>query len=488
METQSHDTSTRRRSIWIAGVLIAATALLGGAAHVTGRDTSPHNITPPEQIHFTAPGAGPVSFAAQLDRTRVLRGHGGRVRIELLMGARAETPSAVERVPTDLVVILDRSGSMAGEKIEHARAAIRQLISQLTPGDRFALVSYADFARRDLALSAADGRDGLGAWLAAVEAIQPNGGTNMSAGLDAAARVLAHREMSDRTARVILISDGLANRGDARHEGLVDRASRTARGGALLSTVGVGEDFNEYLMTALADAGTGNYYYLRHAVDLASVFAEEFESARTTVASALAVHIEPGEGVRVLDAAGYPLERERGRVTFRPGALFAGQERRVWVTLQVPDGELGEVALGRFWLEYAHAGESASLGLDAAPLVACVADADDFYVGLDDEAWSRSVIVEGYNEVQERVARWVKEGRRSEALDEIERFRSETMELNRMVQSPDVSRQLEFLAEFEDDVEEAFAGEDRDRKQNLLSKSASSEARDARRAGSKRGN
>jgi Ca-activated chloride channel family protein len=488
METQSHDTSTRRRSAWIAVALIATTALLGGAAHVMGDGPSPRRITPPDQVHFAATGAGPVSFAGQLDKTSVLQGRDGRVRIELLMGAHAQAPTAVERVPTDLVVILDRSGSMAGEKIEHARAAIRQLISQLTPDDRFALVTYANSARSDVALGAADGREGVAAWLRAVESIQPNGGTNMSAGLDAAAELVAQCEASGRMPRVILISDGLANQGDASHEGLVRRASRAARGGYLLSTVGVGEDFNEYLMTALADAGTGNYYYLQRAFDLASVFAEEFETARTTVASALAVHIEPAEGVRVLDAAGYPLEQGSGRITFRPGALFAGQERRVWVTLQVPSGELGDVPLGRFSLEYAHRGESASLSFGTTPVVACVADADDFYAGIDEAAWSRSVIIEGYNEVQEQVARLVKEGRKSDALEEIERFRSETRELNEVVQSPDVSRQLDVLAEFEDDVQEAFAGEDQDRKQNLLSKSASSGARDARRAGSKRGN
>ncbi len=61
-------------------------------------------------------------------------------------------------------------------------------------------------------------------------------------------------------------------------------------------------------MTALADAGTGNYYYLRSSENLASVFAAEFDSARATVAPGLDVRIDPGEGVAVLDAAGYPLE------------------------------------------------------------------------------------------------------------------------------------------------------------------------------------
>src|SRR6476661_8401077 len=104
----------------------------------------------------------------------------------------------------------------------------------------------------------------------------------------------------------------------------------------MLSAIGVGADFNEQLMTALADAGTGNYYYVQNAHDLGSIFAREFDAARTTVATGLAVRIDPADGVQVLDAAGYPLEHDGGSVVIRPGSLFAGQERRIWVTVAMP--------------------------------------------------------------------------------------------------------------------------------------------------------
>ena len=134
----------------------------------------------------------------------------------------------------------------------------------------------------------------------------------MSGGLDLGLDAGRARRAAPGARRAsILISDGLANQGDAIARGpRCARAARAARGEYVLSTVGVGADFNEYLMTALADAGTGNYYYLADAATTsASVFAREFDAARTTVAvGARGRRSSRRAGVRVVDAAGYPLE------------------------------------------------------------------------------------------------------------------------------------------------------------------------------------
>ena len=89
----------------------------------------------------------------------------------------------------------------------------------------------------------------------------------MSSGLDAAFAMIDVARTGGRTPRVVLISDGLANQGDASREGLVGRAARAARGEYALSTVGVGADFDEGLMAALADAGTGNFHSWRTRAD-----------------------------------------------------------------------------------------------------------------------------------------------------------------------------------------------------------------------------
>ena len=86
-------------------------------------------------------------------------------------------------------MILDRSGSMQGEKMEFARAAVGELIAQLSPQDRFALVSYSSAAHLSIPLAPASARSRK-IWRREVARIQPNGGTNMSAGIDVALRAV----------------------------------------------------------------------------------------------------------------------------------------------------------------------------------------------------------------------------------------------------------------------------------------------------------
>lgn len=475
---------TKRSHILTAGALLLATALAG----IGVRGFAKTLVQPPPATtatKYAAPASGPVSFRGTLDRNAVLVGGDGVARMELVIAATSEPAVVHSRKPTDLMVVLDRSGSMSGEKIEQARAAVLQLASQLGPQDRFALVTYSDAAEVALPLAPVDER-ASSSWRSRVAEITADGGTNMSSGLDLGLDLIEKARDTGRVPHVILISDGLANGGDPTPDGLSRRARRAMQGEYVLSTVGVGADFNEYLMRALADAGTGNYYFLESSYDLANVFAREFDAARTTVASGLAVQIEPGTGVRVVDAAGYPLEQQGNQITFRPGSLFAGQERRLWVTLAVEPGSAGDIDLGRFSLAYGAGEQRTTLRFSEIPRVARVSDESDFYAGIDADAWSRSVIVEGYNEMQDEVAREVRAGKKDQAKRRLEEFKDKTTAMNARVRSAPVAAQLESLDKLEAEVDDAFTGANQAAKQNGLSKSSSLGAVDARRPGSKK--
>jgi Ca-activated chloride channel family protein len=465
-----------------AGALLLATALAGAAARGVGRSPGP---TPAKgTATFAAPPTGRVSFTGTLDRTAVLAGRNGIVRMELALRAAPTDPERAVRRPTDVVIILDRSGSMNGEKITHARAAVRELLAQLSAQDRFALVAYSDDAAVVAPLAPVDERLRTGL-LAAVADIRPDGGTNMSSGLDLGLDVIERGRAEGRVPHAILISDGLANQGDASPEGLLRRARRAAQGEYMLSSVGVGEDFNEYLMTALADAGTGNYYYLRDASELAGVFAREFDAARTTVAAGLAVDIAPGAGVHVIDAAGYPLEPTDDGVRFHPGSLFAGQERRIWVTLALPAHPIGEYELGRFALSYGDPNERTTIRFTDVPHIASVQNDDEFYAHVDTGTWGRSVVSDLYNKMQDEVAREVAAGHRDQALQRLRGFKDETAAMNAHLHSAPVVEELRSADALEAQVSGAFEGADQVQRRNELSKSMSARAVEGRRAGAK---
>jgi Ca-activated chloride channel family protein len=427
---------------------------------------------------------GPVRLSGELEGTKLLRGGDGLARLELAIAGQAEEhASAPARVPTDVLVILDRSGSMEGEKIEHARAAVRELLHQLGPEDRFALASYASEARIDSPLVRVS-TDELRSLEARVDAISAMGGTNLSAGLDLGLGSVLASRAPGRAARVIVISDGLANEGDSSREGLVARVRRAAQREWVVTAIGVGADFDEQLMGALADAGTGNFYYLDHAGDLASVFAREFGAARATVASALEVEITPASGVRVVDAAGYPLETRGDSVVFSPGALFAGQERRIWLTLCVPEGA-GERSLGKIALRYERDGQRESLELPDSFRVAWADRPAEVVKALSPAAWERSVAQEAYGQLEDKVAELVKKGEPERAKHFIAEFQQKVGSVNATLNSPSVAKKLEEADALRRDVDGAFTGADQAAKQNALSKAKLQSGKDTRRAGAK---
>ncbi len=466
----------KRSQILVAGVLVATTLAVGALA----RGSAAKKIT---SSHLVSARSGSISLQGSLDRSAVHLGGDGTAHMELVIAADPHTISSRRR-PTDLVLILDRSGSMAGDKIHHARASMRELIGQLDQNDRFALVSYASDARIDIPLTS-PAHFSPEALQQRIEGIGTGGGTNMSSGIDLGFANI-DRSQTQRLPHVILISDGLANEGDPTPDGLSRRARRAALGEYSFSTIGVGTDFNEHLMSRLADAGTGNYYYVRHAENLDEVFASELGAARTTVATGLALRVEPADGVRLLDAAGYPLEADGSGFIIRPGSLFAGQQRRLWLTLALPNDAVGEHALGDVSLSYTRGSKRHALRLDNLPKVACVADEDVFHSQIDVDKFGRATLTESFNKMKEEVAKAVKAGKRDRALHRLDQYRQTGLQL-RSLGYVAAEESLDDVDGIESEVRSAFEGKDQAQKQNELSKRHSESGRDGRRVGAKRG-
>lgn len=469
----------RRARLVLLSSLLFATLAAGVGARVLGSHPTPG---PGGGSGVTSSRSGALSARAALDRGSVLRDSDGLVRVELSLEGQAPATTGTA-LPTDLVVVLDRSGSMQGEPIAFARAAVRELYAGLRPQDRFALVGYASDAALELPLAPAGGAEQARVERA-LEAIVASGGTHMSAGLDLAHEVLQGARAAGRAQRIILLSDGHANQGDFSYEGLRTRAARAVPAEYVLSAVGVGHEFDETLMSALADAGTGNFYYLPDVRELAGIFAGEFAAARETVARGLRVEIAPGPGVEIVDAGGYPLERDGARAGFRPGDLFAGQQRRIWLSLRAPTAREGELALGALALSWNEPdGARGQLPALALPALACVAGEDDYYASIDEPLYRRGEVEESIGGLRERLAPMLRAGRQAEAVAELDaygaRFEQERMRAFGKV-APEDKAKLDALRSI---VASPSAASPSVQKQ--LGKQLLEEGRDARRSGAK---
>jgi Ca-activated chloride channel family protein len=182
-------------------------------------------------------------------------------------------PATAPRLPMRLVVVVDRSGSMAADqRLEHVKRGLATMIDELRAEDRLALLSFDDTVTVEAPFGAALDRAAL---KAKVAALQPRGGTNLFEGLRAGLDLLGAAPASELQHRVIFLSDGLATVGVTSADEIAQlAASRVARGIGL-TTIGVGNDFDGPLMRRLAERGAGNFYYLESAAAADEVFREE---------------------------------------------------------------------------------------------------------------------------------------------------------------------------------------------------------------------
>jgi Ca-activated chloride channel homolog len=407
---------------------------------------------------------GPVAMTVSMVQDKVQQGSDGSVSVALTLAAdhvlRPEQPTPQY---SDLVVVLDRSGSMGGQKIHDARLAVHRLIDRLTDNDRLAVVAYSNGVSTVWPLTRMTVAHRSQA-AAAVRQVLAGGGTNLGGGLSEGIATLLQAPVRVRPAQVrqrklILISDGLANQGITDPVALGKMAANAAEHNFTVSTVGVGLDFNEILMTTIADHGAGRYYFLEDPQTFAQVFDKELMATRTVAASGLEIHIPQTDGVRLVNAGGYPITTQDNVAIIRPGDLLSGQQRTLYLTFQVPTDQERGFHLGPFQARFLDDGVVRKLTHDADLTLACIADQKAVMASIDKAGWGDQVIREDYSQLKEAVADAIRQGRKGQALTKIQEYEDRNRKVNAAVGSAKVAKNLnKDVNVLRQRVEETFAG------------------------------
>jgi Ca-activated chloride channel homolog len=268
---------------------------------------------------------------------------------DTVLGVWIDVPSAVSRAraPADVALVIDTSGSMAGAKIENARAAARELVDKLADGDIVSVSVFSDEARVLAEPTVLDAHSR--AMLARmIEGVRPSGGTNMFDGLGLAERRALSAPPSHPVRRVVMISDGMANVGPSSPETLGALAARGADGGVQVSAIGVGLDYDERTLDALAMRSSGRLYHLDEPREMTAILDREVGLLQTTAATGAFVEISPAPGVEILGADNVRFDWQSGGVAKVPlGTMFGGQHREMVLRVRVNAGDAAVTGDGR---------------------------------------------------------------------------------------------------------------------------------------------
>ncbi|OGQ87007.1 MAG: hypothetical protein A2289_08025 [Deltaproteobacteria bacterium RIFOXYA12_FULL_58_15] len=214
------------------------------------------------------------------------------------------------RTPLNLAVVVDVSGSMAsGGKLDYVKEGLLLMVSELGAEDRLALVTYSSYAQVVVASQpVGDGQ----VFLDAIGALYPQGSTNLYDGM-----VLGYQQVSDNLdgvalARVMLLSDGLANVGIVDSASIIERSSAYNNEGIGITTIGVGLDINQDLMRELSEQGGGNFYFIESPEKVIVVFKDELDFLVTPLANNLTATIELGENFTLVDVYGFSYNWDEG--------------------------------------------------------------------------------------------------------------------------------------------------------------------------------
>jgi Ca-activated chloride channel family protein len=273
------------------------------------------------------------------DREYVLAGSPQEVVIKIDLLAQAQKKGR-KRPPLNLSLVLDRSGSMTGPKIEKARQAAVELVDRLGPEDIFSFICYSDHAQVVFPAQEVEDKEAL---KERIMSIRPQGSTALYAGVQLGAKEIQKHFTSRLINRVILLSDGLANVGPSSPRELRQLGGTLSERGISVTTIGVGDDYNEDLMAGLAEASDANYYYVKDTEKLPEIFARELGEMLDVAAREVRIEITCPEGVHPMGFIGRSEQFQGQSATIQLSQLASAQDRYVFLRCRV-EGNKPEVA------------------------------------------------------------------------------------------------------------------------------------------------
>ena len=292
--------------------------------------------------------ADPLTFEALASSEHVLSSAENFVLYVLLEAVARGAGGG--RVPLNLGVVIDRSGSMYDERrLEFVVEAVKFLADNLTADDKVSIVAFADKAKVIITPEAARDTSAIKRAIDDIDLLEIGGGTQMALGMRAAIDEVKKNLSPDRLNRVLVLTDGQTYEETACIE-LVEKN----RDQISFSTMGVGVEFNEKLLQRLAQDSNGKYHFIGDPAEIPNIFEDELQGLRSVSLRNGRIEVTLSQGVQVREAfraspeiyvLGTPLVGEDRKIGYEIGDLQAGVPGSVLLTLVLPPRKPGQVRI-----------------------------------------------------------------------------------------------------------------------------------------------
>jgi Ca-activated chloride channel family protein len=278
--------------------------------------------------------------------------HGNRDDLLVKLTIIAPTVTATQRLPLNLALVIDRSGSMGGQKILDAVSAAQRIVQRLGNQDYCTIVTFDDrvaLIAENMQVNEPQRR----LMTQALKSISVGGSTNLAGGWQLGAdTLLRNPHQTECVNRVMLLTDGEANVGISDSDTLGALSGSYAARNVSTSTYGLGLNYNENLLNAMARLGQGNHYFIEQSNDIERFFSTELNQLFAAALQQCEIRIVVPAGFSCEVLGGITAVEADKTVTIKLGTLISAEQRNLYVRL-VPDAT---TVSGDFHIETAFTG------------------------------------------------------------------------------------------------------------------------------------
>jgi Ca-activated chloride channel family protein len=274
--------------------------------------------------------------------------------IYALVEIKAGSGTTAGSMPANFSLVLDRSGSMDGEKMENLKEAVGYMVDHLSDNDFVSVTIFDDQVETLIPNQPALNRDEIKAKLANVIA---RGGTQVSDGLKAGLAEVKKGLAKDRVNRILLLTDGQTWDDE---DACLKLAEEAGKQGIAITSIGIGDDWNEKLLLQLAERSRGNSHWIQNPISILDVFQQEVEGMQAVAAMNLRVTARMSRGVKphkvyitapmIVDVSRKAVNNST--VVTELGSLDGKKGQSVLIEARIPSQQSGKFRIGQVEVIY----------------------------------------------------------------------------------------------------------------------------------------
>lgn len=359
---------------------------------------------------------------------------------------------AKPRPKLNLALVIDRSGSMAERgKLEYAKKAANIVVDKMKPSDRIAIIEYDDRINVLWPSYPAESPEMI---KRTIMTLTPRGSTNLTGGMMKGVEEALKNTGKNYINRVILLSDGLANRGITNPLEIRRLVRESKSKGVHISTMGLGLNYNEDLLQAIAENAGGNYYFIESPMQMGGIFQQEISILFASVTKDIKMKFYPGDVVTKVDVFGYPSIQDEGVITIEQEDFYSNETRSLLVRLEVKPQEKGLRDLGKFNLTYMDLIDKKQKEIEKSISVQVTENATKVKKEENKKVLVESTLIEA-DQNHENFVKMYEKGNKDEAIRRIKNLEEKLSTQNKILSDMQIAKKIEALKMEAMEMEEA---------------------------------